>query len=398
MQKTKARKKQIDVLLLAENKESCAPILSLLADKELTFSVLPLEGFCEIEDRLEFIGTVVLDAAGIQADRQPDCERIIKTLDSANVAVILLNNWVNLALEKFGLLTQLQSASIEELWGGISANIAYRNRIQRQSPAMDANRAETRTGNLPAVEELRQQLEMAGRVQRDFLPRHLPGNDKLRWSAVFIPAQCVSGDIYDITRLDEQHIGFYIADAVGHSMPAALLTMFLKHALVMRETIGNHYRIFSPSRVLKNLNVGIAEQQLSGCQFATCCYCLLNTQSLQLTFARAGHPYPVLIRRGRGPAQLKSRGSLLGIFPEAQFLQKTIQLRQGDKLFLYSDGAEELIGSVDDTGHYGFNKEFNRMKDWPLQQMMERFEKLVTNNLPPLNESDDVTAIGLEIL
>jgi hypothetical protein len=397
MQKTKTRKKQTDVLLLSENKKNCATLLSLLAEKELTFSVLPLERFCELEDRLELIGTVIIDAADIQPDQQPECERIISALDRANIAVILLNNWNDLAAEKPDLLTQLPSASIEELWGRISSNIAYRKRLQQQGPA--ATVESTKADDvLPAAEDMRQQLEMAGRVQRDFLPAQLPNSDKLHWETVFVPAQSVSGDIYDITRLDEQHIGFYIADAAGHSMPAALLTMFLKHALVMRETIGNHYRIFSPSRVLKNLNVGIADQQLSGCQFATCCYCLLNTQSLKLTFARAGHPYPVLIRKGKNPTQLKSRGSLLGIFPEAQFLQKTIQLKRGDKLFLYSDGVEELIGRVDSAGYYGFNKEFNRMKDWPLQQMMKRFEQLVRNDLPQLIESDDVTAIGLEIL
>ncbi len=398
MQKAKTQKEQIDVLLLAENKESCAQILSLLADKEMTFSVLPLERFWELEDGLELIGTVVLDAAGVPAGLQSESERIIETLDSANIAVILLNNWVSLDVDKFDLLTQLQPASIEELWGRISANITYRKRIQRQGSVAVAGRTKAEIENSMDTEDMRQQLEMAGRVQRDFLPTHLPDSDKLRWETLFVPAQCVSGDIYDITRLDEQHIGFYIADAAGHSMPAALLTMFLKHALVMRKTVGNHYRIFSPSRVLKNLNVGIAEQQLSGCMFATCCYCLLNTQSLRLTFARAGHPYPVLIREGKEPVQLKSRGSLLGIFPETQFLQRTIQLQHGDKLFLYSDGAEEVIGSVDDQGRYSFSKEFGRIKDRPLQQMMERFGKLVTNCLPRLNESDDVTAIGLEIL
>ncbi len=398
MQKTRTRKEQIDVLLLTGNKESCAPILSLLADKEMTFSVLPLERFFEMEDRLELIGTVVIDAAGIPADQRVECERIIRVLDAANIAVILLNSWVSLAAEKFGLLRQLQSASLGELWGRISANIAYRMRMQRQSSVADTERTEVETYTPPVMEDLHQQFEMAGRVQRDFLPKRLPDSDKMCWGAVFVPAQCVSGDIYDIARLDEQHIGFYIADAAGHSMPAALLTMFLKHALVMRETIGNHYRIFSPSRVLTNLNVGIAEQQLSGCQFATCCYCLLNTQSLQLTFARAGHPYPVLFRGDREPIQLKSRGSLLGIFPEAQFLHKTIRLQQGDKLFLYSDGAEEIIGRVDDAGSFSFNMEFSRMKKWTLKQMMERFEELVTNYLPQLNESDDVTAIGLEIL
>jgi hypothetical protein len=398
MQKTGTQKKQIDVLILTENREGCALVLSLLADKELTFSVLSLEQFYELENRLELIGTAVLDAANISADHQSEFERIIGILDSANIAVILLNNWTGPAVEKFGLLTQLESNSIEELWGRISTNISYRRKIQSQRPAATTGRTQPRAGIPAAAEELHQQLEMAGRVQRDFLPTKLPSSDKLRWEALFLPAQCVSGDIYDVARLDEHHIGFYIADAAGHSMPAALLTMFLKNALVMRETTGNHYRIFAPTRVLENLNIGITEQHLSGCQFATCCYCLLNTQDLQLTFARAGHPYPILIRKSQKPQQLKTRGSLLGIFPGAHFVQKTIQLQKGDKLLLYSDGAEPAVGSANEVGQFIFDKNFNQIKDTSIEKMMQKFQQLITNDHPELAEFDDITAVGLEIL
>jgi len=83
-----------------------------------------------------------------------------------------------------------------------------------------------------------EQLRVAGMVQRDFLPAKLPNSNKLHWGTIFLPAEWVSGDIYDVMRIDESHIGFYVADVVGHGMPAALLTMFLKQALVMRQTSG----------------------------------------------------------------------------------------------------------------------------------------------------------------
>ena len=114
-----------------------------------------------------------------------------------------------------------------------------------------------------------EQLRMAGLVQRDFLPRQLPNCDRLRWDTIFLPAEWVSGDIYDIARLDEEHIGFYVADVVGHGMPAALLTIFLKQALVMRQTTGNSYHIFSPAEVMANLNIRMTEQKLAVNQFIT---------------------------------------------------------------------------------------------------------------------------------
>lgn len=243
-----------------------------------------------------------------------------------------------------------------------------------------------------------EQLRMAGLVQRDFLPRQLPDCDRLRWATTFLPAEWVSGDIYDIARLDEQHIGFYVADVVGHGIPAALLTIFLKHALVMRQTADNSYRIFSPAEVMTNLNLKMTEQKLSGNQFITCCYCLLNIETLQMTYARAGHPYPVLIRPQQQPQQLEIQGSLLGVFERAEFPQKTIQLQAGDKLLLYSDGAETFIGSFDDLAGFSFREEFCEIKDLPIAEMTDKFSTLAQNRKIAPSEADDITTVGLEIL
>jgi sigma-B regulation protein RsbU (phosphoserine phosphatase) len=235
-------------------------------------------------------------------------------------------------------------------------------------------------------------------VQQDFLPTQLPNSNKVRWGTAFQPAEWVSGDIYDIVRIDEQHIGFYVADVVGHGIPAALLTIFLKQSLVMRETIENNYHIFSPAEVMKNLNVHMAAQKLSGYQFATCCYCLLNVKTLQLTYVRAGHPYPIFIKKGEQPKQLEIRGSLLGIFGQAHYTQETIQLQPGDKLLLHSDGAEPFIGKFDDLTGFSFSEEFYEIKELPILEMMDRFNSLVQDKEIAPNEVDDITIVGLEIL
>jgi len=213
-----------------------------------------------------------------------------------------------------------------------------------------------------------------------------------------MPAEWVSGDIYDAVRLDEENVGFYIADAVGHSMPAALLTIFLKQAIVMRETDGSSYRIFSPSEVIDRLNKKMSQQKLSGCQFATGCYCILNTATMEMTFARAGHPYPVLLRKGDDPVQLHCRGSLLGIFENSEYEQETIKLQAGDKLILYSDGTEPFLGQVDEESGFEFSQEFYEIMDLPITEMFEQFRQIVgTKQINPA-EFDDVTLLGFEVL
>jgi len=247
-------------------------------------------------------------------------------------------------------------------------------------------------------DQLSDELRLAGLVQRDFLPEKLPNHDKIRWAAAFFPTELVSGDIYDVKHIDEQHVGFYVADVVGHGMPAALLTIFVKQAIIMSETGQNNHRVLSPAEIMKNVNMRMFAQKLSDFQFATCCYCLININTLQLTYCGAGHPYPIFIRPKEKPQRLEVEGLLLGIFEEAEYRQRTIQLQHGDKLLLYSDGAEPFISNSNGKGPSNFSEEFREIIRRPIVEMMDKVSVLVQNKETGPAEIDDVTAVGLEIL
>ena len=115
------------------------------------------------------------------------------------------------------------------------------------------------------MNRLDEELRLAARLQRDFLPKSLPQLGDVRFHTLFRPAGYVSGDIYDVMRLDEQHVAFYIADAVGHGMPAALLTMFLKHALATKEIYGGGYRLLKPSESMARLNEALRRAKPCSC-------------------------------------------------------------------------------------------------------------------------------------
>ena len=117
-----------------------------------------------------------------------------------------------------------------------------------------------------------------------------------------------------------------------------------------------------------------------------------------MTYARAGHPYPILIRPKEKPEQLEIQGSLLGIFGQAEYTQQTVQLQSGDKILLYSDGAEPFVGSFDDQTGFQFSEEFCEIKDLPIVEMFDKFNTLAQNKKIAPSEVDDITAVGLEIL
>ena len=406
-----------DVLYLTNQSQIPSDIKRLLRKRKLSYRILPIDKFSKVRDRLELIGTVIIDTKDANSSQQQQLARIIESLEMENIGMVLLTDRQEMPVKSFSLspsktsfsmVSSMESISIDELWAKISANLAYRKKSSGMTTKPLVPRkyvlrihrnklAEQLSMTKSLADNLAEQLRLAGLVQQDFLPTQLPNTDEVQWASIFMPAEWVSGDIYDMVRIDEQHVGFYVADVVGHGMPAALLTIFLKQALVMRETYEKNYRIFPPTEVIKNLNIRMAAQKLSGYQFATCCYCLFNTKTLQLTYARAGHPYPILIRPGQQPEQLQIRGSLLGVFEQAEYTQQTVQLQPGDKLFVYSDGAEPFIGKFDDATGFGFSEEFLEVIDLPVVEMMDRLNTIAHNQKIEPTEIDDITMIGFEI-
>ncbi len=415
---TELEKSYTDVLYLTNESHIPSEIKRLLKKGKLSYHTLPIDKFSRVRDKLDLIGTVIIDMEESDVSQQQQLARIIESLEMENIGMILLTDRPEMPVKSFSIspsrtsfsmINTLESVSIDELWLKVSANLAYRKKSsgittkplvpRKHVLRVHKNKlAEQLSITKTLADNLAEQLRLAGLVQQDFLPTQLPNTDEVQWAAMFLPAEWVSGDIYDIVRIDEQHIGFYVADVVGHGMPAALLTIFLKQALLMRETYESNYRIFPPTEVIKNLNMRMAAQKLSGYQFATCCYCLLNTKTLQLTYARAGHPYPILIRPGQPLEQLEIRGSLLGIFEQAEYTQQTVQLQPGDKLLVYSDGVERFIGDYNDQVGFYFKEEFCELSDLSIDEIMSELHTFANNQKIDVSEVDDITAVGLEIL
>jgi len=411
-------KRFVDVLFLTNQDQMPPEVKRLLKQRKLSSRILPIDKFSEIRTQLNMIGTVVIDAQDSEATQQQRLARIIESLEMENIGVILLTERTETPVKSFSLSPSKTSfcmngstdaVSIDDLWVRVSVNLAYRKKSSGMAvkPALPPRQVQTIYKNKLAqqlsmtgamVDNLTEQLRLAGLVQQDFLQTQMPNTERIQWATVFLPAEWVSGDIYDVVRMDEEHVSFYVADVVGHGMPAALLTIFLKQAMVMRETVENNYRIFSPAEVMKSLNTRMAAQKLSGYQFATCCYCLLDTKTLQLTFARAGHPYPILIRPGEEPQRLEIKGSLLGIFGQSEYIQQTIQLQPGDKLLLYSDGAEPFICRYDDNTGFCFSEEFSNIMSLPIVEMKDRFRELTQSQEIDPAEVDDITMVGFEIV
>ena len=247
------------------------------------------------------------------------------------------------------------------------------------------------------MRRLDEELRLAARVQQDFLPKSMPKIGPLRFHTLFRPAGHVSGDLYDVMRLDESHVGFYMADAVGHGMPAALLTMFLKQALVTKVIDHTGYQLLPPSVTMQKLNDALVAQNLSTATFATALYGNINYRTLKLTFARGGHPDPILLTRDGDLVPLAADGALLGIFPGDEFGQTSVELYPGDRVFIYSDGVELAFSEGEELDSAPWRELLHARRDLPTAQIIAELREMLASVDATERKKDDLTVIAVEV-
>jgi phosphoserine phosphatase RsbU/P len=244
-----------------------------------------------------------------------------------------------------------------------------------------------------------EEMRLAARLQSDFLPKEMPRVGPMWFNALFRPCGYVSGDLYDVFRLDETRIGFYLADAMGHGVPSALLTLFLRTSLASKEIFSRGYRLLTPSEALGRLNAALVAQNFSHTTFATAIYGVADASTLEVSFAQAGHPRPMLI-----PADSSApvrelelhNGALLGIFPEETYQTTTIRLSPGDRILLHSDGIETVFGD-DPDGSRPWREELARRRNVDTPTLLAEFSSRLDAQSGSLAPKDDLTVIALDV-
>ncbi len=247
------------------------------------------------------------------------------------------------------------------------------------------------------MQRLDEEMRLAARLQQDFLPKSLPQLGRVHFHTLFRPAGYVSGDLYDVMRLDETHVGFYICDAVGHGMPAALLTMFMKNALTTKQITTDGYHLLPPAKTMQRLNETLLAQNLSYATFATAIYGVIDTQSCKVTFSRGGHPNPIILRGDGGMQVLHADGSLLGIFPDEQFPESTIQLAEGDRMFIFTDGIEVAFSEDLNVDAARWRDHLWQRRTLSADQLMRDFNEHLDREAGSINPKDDLTMILIEV-
>ena len=237
---------------------------------------------------------------------------------------------------------------------------------------------------LEAREALDRELHLASRIQRSLMPEVMPELEHFQFAATLKPSGAVSGDFYDIYRLDETHYGFYVADAIGHGVPAALLTIFVKKGIQTRDIRPDGYHLLPPGEVLTRLNRDIISEKLSANPFVTLFYAILDIKASTVTYASGGHPPAILLGADGGVRPLLCEGALLGIF-ESDFTTGQVTLTPGDRVVLYTDGIEQARSP---SGKDGLDALIEYVGELPPDATHDAFALHVEATFPAISGDD----------
>jgi sigma-B regulation protein RsbU (phosphoserine phosphatase) len=196
-------------------------------------------------------------------------------------------------------------------------------------------------GKLVEKERMERELELAAELQRSLLPASLPEFDAYAFAGFLRPAHKVGGDLYDLVEIDREHVGLLVADVADKGVQAA---MFMAVTRTLFYIEGR--RSLSPATVAHAVHRGMMEVAHAFDVFVTAFYAVLHIPTGALTYVRAGHDAPFILR-GKAPAErLTGKGRFLGMWEDLQLEEYKTQLAAGDRLVMFSDGLSDAMNNA----------------------------------------------------
>ena len=191
------------------------------------------------------------------------------------------------------------------------------------------------------AETMELDLQRAEIIQRSLLPGSPPEIPGFCVHTLYRPGHNVGGDLFDIVKIDERHLVLVIADASGHGVSAAMLSVLFKHRLAFADSLG---RPLGPSEALKRVNRALLTGPTTPGMFVTCIYCLLDIEQRTAVIASAGHSPALRVGRYGGTESIEHTGPALGLYRDAVFAECEMELAEQDRLLFYTDGIFDIGG------------------------------------------------------
>ena len=308
-----------------------------------------------------------------------------------SVLLAMSRDEFTLLLEEYPLLAQSMIRVLSKRLD--STNFAtFRDLTEKNRQLQKAyNELKAAQEQLIEKERLERELKVAADIQISILPDVLPTPPGFDFGAKIDPARRVGGDFYDVIRIGKNKIAVMIGDVADKGVPSAIF-MARAHALIAAEA--DFFK--DPSDVLRKVNSHITHLE-KATQFVTVLYGVLNIDTAEFRYARAGHEPPVMLRPDGSVKRLPHKtGMAIGLWDEITLDEQIITLFPGSTLFLYTDGMTDCRApNGEPFGLERVQSTLNGCCGSSAQEVCDHLLKTLKNYQQGSPQDDDVTLVAI---
>jgi sigma-B regulation protein RsbU (phosphoserine phosphatase) len=249
------------------------------------------------------------------------------------------------------------------------------------------------------LESIKNDLAVAGEIQQAILPRIFPPfpdvKDIVDIYASMHPAKDVGGDFYDFFRIDDDRLGFVIADVSGKGVPASLF-MAVSRTLIRATGL----RGVPSDECLSYANKLLCNESID-CMFVTVFYGIYNVHTGEINFTNAGHNPPYLLRHDNKVEMLPMTKTniVIGIKDDYQYESSSLTLEPGDAIVLYTDGVTEAFNEEKEQfSEDNLEKTLKSVPGAGSEEIIDAIMEDVKSFTGAEPQSDDITVLTLKRL
>jgi sigma-B regulation protein RsbU (phosphoserine phosphatase) len=242
-------------------------------------------------------------------------------------------------------------------------------------------------------------IQLARNIQKLLLPKIPPSNDTIQFSAHYIPAQKIGGDLYAVIPFEDGRYGAAIADVSGKGIPASIIMAICQTHLLHIARSEN-----SPAAVLRAINTEMYGQ-IPKDRFVTMVYAIVDTKKSVITLARAGHEQPLYFcnktLKSETISNEQSPGMALGMVHPNIFDpiidDYTVPFEAGDSLLLYTDGITEFNNPLgEEFGTLRLQAAYNKAGHGHAQALTEALIAELDKYASSGTQDDDLTLLTIK--
>ena len=244
---------------------------------------------------------------------------------------------------------------------------------------------------------IQQDLNVAREIQQSILPQTFPPFPEKTEFEIFASmdaAKSVGGDFYDFFLIDEDNLGFVMADVSGKGIPAAIF-MAVSRTLIRATALKG----ISPDECLEYANNLLCKESMDS-MFVTVFYGILNIKSGEIKYTNAGHNPPYLIKKDGSVNEVERTGDIvLGAMEDFPFKIKTLTIEPGDTLFTFTDGVNEAMNiNFEEYTDPRLIEVLKANTDANPEELIEKVVQSVKEFTEGAEQSDDITTLAFKFL